>query len=146
MAEFPILTIGDRQVQTSAIDEPDAMAWSALQRLFADADKLDRACRAAIVKDAKENSDGAARLYVTHHLAEIDGLVGRFGVDDRENPSPAVLEVFLAAMYMRSMWASPASKDSFLHVDYTIDDRETQYVLSVATNRQGVVSTIEMES
>ena len=89
-------------------------------------------------------TDATTTLTLT--VAEIGGLVARFGVEDSEKPSPAAVTAFLDAMYVRSIWASPESKDSFLHVDYTIDDDETQYVLSVAMNRRGAVTGVEMES
>src|SRR5215831_4937408 len=121
-----------------------------LEQLLSDGDALDRRCRAALLDPTLAGDDGSCgegptELYIRHHLSELDGLAGRLGVDDPASADAAAIERFLASMSVRSIWATPGSDRSFLHVDYTVDPDLTQYVLCVSFDRAGVVTSVDME-
>ena len=49
-------------------------------------------------------------------------------------------------MTMHSMWVTADESEEFLHVDDTIDAKRTQYVLSLALDRGGIIRSVRMES
>jgi hypothetical protein len=109
------------------LEEP---ARASLERLLADPEHLDRRCRAALLDPPPGSEDGATELYVSHH---------------QELGASTSLQAFVGAMTIHHLWVS-AEDEEFLHVDYTIDARRTQYVLTVALDRDGVVRSVRMES
>ena len=138
--DLPRITLGNRQIQPTTIDEPDAEMAKRLLALLSNAEQLDQQCRAAMLTEA------AATQYANHHFAEVPALAAKFGVADPGHPSPAQVQALLAEMYVASIWSSPNAYDTFLHFDYTIDAAATQYLLSVTINREGQLSTMTMES
>src|SRR5262249_31024324 len=146
MVKLPPLTIGGRRVVPDVQGEPDAQASAAVQELLSDADALDRRCRAAMGEQVNSGEDGAVLLYVAHHVDELQDLASHFDFGDTGAPTTIATDAFLTAMYVRSVRATPDSDRYFLHVDYTIDEAKTQYVLSVVLDRRGTVTSLDMES
>ena len=108
-----------------------------LERLLSDPEALDRRCRTALVDPPAGSEDGATELYVRHHQELL------------ATPAPpggAGIEAFVHAMTMHSIWVTADESEEFLHVDYTIDAKRTQYVLSLALDRGGIIRSVRMES
>jgi len=142
---LPTVSIGGRQVRVSARGEPGEEDLVALREMLSDPDSLDRRCRAAIRQDAEVDAEGPSRLYVIHHLGQLDRLAPRSATAAPQSPTTSAVDAFLASMSVDSIWATPESDDTFLHVDYTIDSERTDYVLSVTLDRRGTVESVEME-
>lgn len=124
------------------LGELDERARGSLERLLSDPDALDCRCRAALLDPSLTWGDGscgegATELYVNHHA--------QFGVTPPASVAPGI-EAFVGAMIVHSIWVTADGDAEFLHVDYTIDAGRTQYVLSVALDRDGVIRSVRMES
>jgi hypothetical protein len=68
------------------------------------------------------------------------------GLDTPAGSTATVIEAFVRAMSVRSIWADGDSTTAFLHVDYTIGAERTDYVLCVVLDREGVIRWVEMEN
>lgn len=117
--------------------ELEQPARLSMERLLSDAADLERRCPAALLAPPPGSEEGATELYVSHHLEVVALPVGL---------TDGGIEAFVQAMNVRSIWAAPDDDGELLHIDYTIDARRTQYVLSVALDRDGVVRSVRMES
>jgi hypothetical protein len=93
------------------------------------------------IKRAFESDDDEmnARLFVSHHLAELDSDYWKrhFSV---EKPSP---DAVLDALVLRSHWGGDDEVDAF---DFTLPEDATNYVLCVRFDGQGQASEVVLES
>jgi hypothetical protein len=139
---LPAVNIGGREIQPRVMGDLDARATLALGILLADPQALDHQCREAILRSA-ENAipEEPTRLYVSHHLDLID-----LPAEEPEALSTMTIERFLDAVHVRSIWLTPESDAAFLHVDDTVDEDATQYVLSVTLGRDRTIRSVDMES
>ena len=107
---LPTVVLDGRRIQFTVHSEPNGEDSAALGRLFHDPASLDARCRSALAEDAKTNEDGPTKLYVSHHLSGLPSLASRFGYDG-DGPVPATtVAAFLAALALRSIWATPDAK------------------------------------
>ena len=102
--------------------------------------RREAAARAAI-KDAFDTADDefGVTLFVRHHLRELAPIYWKKHLSS-EAPEPRrVLELLV----LRSHWGGDDEIDTF---DFTLPERITDYVISVAFDEDGEVSEITMES
>lgn len=138
------LVVNGRTVEVDTGDDDEVPA--AVARLLARADELDGACRAAIAADLEAGGDdGAAALYLDHHLGELPDLARALGHADAPATDPALRRVFVARLVLRSIWSGHGD-DQLVRFDYSIDPDRTQYVLCVSLDLDGALVSVEMES
>ena len=96
--------------------------------------------RGAIKRAFESDKDEvSARLFVSHHLAELDSSYWQRHLST-ESPAPsAVLDLLL----LRSHWGGEDEMETF---DFTLPEDVTNYVICVRFDGEGEVSDIEMES
>jgi hypothetical protein len=95
----------------------------------------------AAIKRAFETDDEelGARLFVSHHLVELDpGYWKRHLFVEKPSP-PAVLDL----LELRSHWGGDDEIERF---DFTLPDDVTDYVICVRFDDKGQVAEVEMES
>ena len=86
-----------------------------------------------------DEDETCARLFVSHHLAEIDsGYWERHLASEMPAPS-AVLDL----LQLRSHWGGDDEMRTF---DFTLPEDVTNYVISVTFDDGGEVSDVAMES
>ncbi len=93
------------------------------------------------IKRAFETDDEelGARLFVSHHLDELDSSYWKRHLSV-EKPSPmAVLDL----LHLRSHWGGDDEIETF---DFTLPDDVTNYVICVRFDDEGEVADVEMES
>jgi hypothetical protein len=102
--------------------------------------KRETVARGAI-KHAFETDEGedSVRLFVSHHLAELDRSYWKRHLST-ESPEPSVV---VDLLQLRSHWGGPDAIETF---DFTLPDDVTNYVLCVRFDDEGAVSEIAMES
>ena len=111
--------------------------------MSANPDEIQRrelAARRAIKRAFESDDDEmSARLFVSHHLEELDSgyWTRHFSV---EKPSP---DAVLDALVLRSRWGGDDAIDAF---DFTLPADATNYVLCVRFDEQGQASEVAMES
>ncbi len=105
---------------------------------------FDATAREALGDDYEEGPDSAVGGYLDHHLDELDPKVVTkiFGVV----PDAVDLPAFLRAARLCRVGLYPSELDRCAVFDYTIGKDVTQYVLSVAFDGEGEVTSIDMES
>lgn len=105
---------------------------------------FDANAREALGQDYEEGPDSAVGGYLDHHLDELDPKVITkiFGVV----PEAVDLHAFLRAARLARVGLYPSELDRCAVFDYTIGKDVTQYVLSVAFDGEGEVTSIDMES
>ena len=95
----------------------------------------------AAIREAYLSTDDEdpVRLFVSHHLDEIEGAYWKQHLGD-ESPEPVrVLEI----IQLRDHWGGDDELDTF---DFTLPDEVTQYVISVRFSESGEIEEISMES
>ena len=102
--------------------------------------KREAAARVAIKKAfGTADDEFGATLFVSHHLKEVDSSYWKKHLAT-ETPEPhRVLEL----LELRSHWGGDDEIDTF---DFTLPEEATNYVISVAFDKDGDVSGITMES
>lgn len=102
--------------------------------------KREFAARAAIQRAFEtDDEELGARLFVSHHFAELDASYWKRHLSV-EKPSPmAVLDL----LYLRSHWGGEDELETF---DFTLPEDVTDYVLCVRFDDRGEVTDVEMES
>jgi hypothetical protein len=106
------ITLDGKPVPVSRLGELDERDRVALERLLADPEKLDQRCRQALLDPALAEGDASTALYASHHLEQLPEAVRAPGT-----ATPTVLEGFVRAMRVRSIWADAGATAGFLHVD-----------------------------
>lgn len=93
------------------------------------------------VQRAFETADGewSARLFVTHHLAELDPAYWRRHLSVEQPQPSAVLEL----LQLLKHWGGNDEMETF---DFALPDGVTNYVLCVRFDENGDVEAVEMES
>lgn len=135
------VSVGGRELSVWVQGTLDDLGRLALEHVLSDPEKLDRRCRAALLDPSLTAGDGSCgegqtELYVHHHQEQM-ALP--------PDLADAGIEAFVRAMAVHLIWVTPDGNEEFLHVDYTIDAKRTQYVLSVALGRDGVTRSVRME-
>jgi hypothetical protein len=98
------------------------------------------AARDAIKRAFETDEDEAsARLFVSHHLAELDAEYWKRHLS-AESPAPrAVLDL----LQLRSHWGGDEEMETF---DFTLPEDVTNYVICVTFGDEGEVADVSMES
>jgi hypothetical protein len=107
---------------------------------------LDRAARAAILRDARSGDDDAAAwLYVTHHQSELSALDFQrlFGTDSPDRSNVAAI---LSRLVLVRVGLYPENEDQRVLLDYSIDPDATNYLLSVPFDSSGQPTSVDLES
>jgi hypothetical protein len=142
------LPLADRDVAVDMTIEDAAEATPELldraARFVARLAHFDALARTGLRHSLDEDSGSPVAEYATHHLAQLsaDTLSRIFG-----KPRDAIAaDDFLAHVFPRRVGLYPASAGGNATFDYTISEGETQYVLAVGIDEEGVVLGVEMES
>jgi hypothetical protein len=86
-----------------------------------------------------DEDEVSARLFVSHHLAELDSSYWKRHLST-ESPAPSAV---LDLLQLRSHWGGKDEMETF---DFTLPGDVTNYVICVRFDGEGEVSDIEMES
>jgi hypothetical protein len=106
------------------------------QRVTPDPEELDRRCRMTVLDPPSRSEQGAVELYVSHYQELALPPEG----------ATRGVRAFARAMTVSSIWITADEDEELLHVDYAIDAKRTQYVLSVTLDHDGVARSVRMES
>jgi hypothetical protein len=122
---------------------PSTAQLDAVAAIARDVSRFDPIAREALAADSGD--DSSVTLYIEHHLSELapDALNAAFGT---KNPTDVSRPMFLERMILQRVGLYPESRTHVAVFDYTLDARVTQYVLSVAFDADGVVTSVDMES
>jgi hypothetical protein len=95
----------------------------------------------AAIRGAFESGgdEDSVRLFISHHLEEIEGSYWKQHAGD-ESPEPSRV---LDLLQLRDHWGGDDELETF---DFTLPDEATQYVISVRFGDSGEVEEISMES
>lgn len=85
------------------------------------------------------DEDNDVRLFISHHLAEVEGTYWKQHLGD-ESPEPSRV---LDLIQLRDHWGGDDELETF---DFTLPDEATQYVISVRFDETGEIEEISMES
>ena len=104
----------------------------------------DEVARSALEEGYEDGPDSPVASYIEHHLDELDekAIAKIFGSPKEEVDPPT----FLRALHLGRVGLYPSELDRCAVFDYTIGKDATQYVLSVAFDVEGGVTSIDMES
>lgn len=142
------MAVAGREVEFDlTIDEPGVTVQDLqdLPQRPEDLVAFDRAARAAILEDARsDDEDSSATQYLSHHedvLPEVT-LQRLFGTT---TPSAADAETMLSRLVLVRVGLYPES-DAPVLLDYSIDPKETDYLLTVYFDSGGQPAYVSMES
>ena len=153
--EHPCATSADYQGRTIDIDlhleddelrpaDLEAEALRPLLGLVDDLAPLDAAARLAIAADATRGDEAAAALYASHHLEQLSDP--QLAMLLPRAPKPLTAGALLERLQLVRVGVYPASQDSPVLLDYSIDPDVTDYLLCVSFDPHGKVIAVEMES
>ena len=102
--------------------------------------KRELTARAAIKREFDvDTEEVTARLFVSHHLTELDSSYWSQHFSAK-SPSPSLI---LAGLVLRSHWGGNDEVEIF---DFTLPGEVTDYVLSVKFDEAGNIEEVSMES
>jgi len=90
---------------------------------------------------SSSDEDSSVKLFVSHHLQELDAA---YWTKHAGKPRPCPKEV-LELLQLRSHWGED-DEDGIDTFDFTLPGDVTQYVIAVRFDADGEVKEIEMES
>lgn len=90
------------------------------------------------IRDAMDD-ESSVRLFVTHHLGELDAAYWKTHAG---TPKPTPRQV-VELLELRSHWGGEDEIDRF---DFTLPGDATNYVISVTFDDTGEVESVDMES
>lgn len=90
---------------------------------------------------SESDNDSSVKLFVSHHLQELDAAYWK---KHAGTPRPSPHKV-LELLELRSHWGED-DEDGIGTFDFTLPGDVTQYVISVKFNENGDIEEIDMES
>ena len=112
--------------------------------LIADMAKCDERARAAILSNFNASNDSSTRLYLSHHLEELesDDRIQCFGTDSKN----LGITDLLASLRLKRAGFYPAGDTKIATFDYSIGPDFTDYILAVEFSADGSILDVSMES
>jgi hypothetical protein len=106
---------------------------------------FDQLARDFLSQDFEQNNESSVRLYVEHHLEQLDpdDLWASLGA---ANSQAFDADLLLSRIYLCRVGLYPDNQNQRALFDYTVGERLTQYVIVVRFDSDGTILSAEMES
>jgi hypothetical protein len=132
----------DLNFTNKTIDRP---TMEIVKKFIEDIDTYDKLNKIYIDNDYNDEEGETVKLYLEHHLEEIDREELSKLIDfDNENIEPE--KQLLNTMHLVRLGIYPYDEKDFAIFDYTIGRDLTNYLVVVKTDKEGQLEYIAMES
>ncbi len=98
-----------------------------------------------ILNDFNNGNDGSVKMYLEHHLAEVD-KAELDTIIDFDNTETEPIQQLLAKLKLVRVGIYPKNKENFAIFDYSIGQDITNYLIVINTDENGKMDYLTMES
>ena len=95
--------------------------------------------------DFNNENDGSVKMYLEHHLAEVDKVELATLINFDDTTTEPVLQL-LAKLKLVRVGIYPKNKKNFAIFDYSIGKEMTNYLVVINTDEKGKLDYLTMES
>ena len=98
-----------------------------------------------ILNDFNNGNDGSVKMYLEHHLAEVD-KAELDTIIDFDNTETEPIQQLLAKLKLVRVGIYPKNKENFAIFDYSIGKDITNYLIVINADENGKLDYLTMES
>jgi hypothetical protein len=137
-----------KQVEIELIFEGESITAKKMKKVEAVLSALpefDEKCKNYINRDYKDTEGETVKLYIEHHLQELDKTALAQLTDAGDNTSDRAQQM-LAKLHLVGVIIYPDGEDQFATFEYSIGTDITNYLIVIETDAKGRLDYMTMES